>query len=216
MMESPGLEEVSERCEKHFQIRKTKKSKAIDTTIKDKTNLFRLEKKTKKIKDKILRDIRNFFRLKKENEVLKDIIFRDIRHLFDHEEKNYYKPARVSNFWSNNYVEYESKGDRNKTLSVNEYLNRIRTYLKDTINNLKKSDTWKTLLIIAINFISSKDREEECVVHSESDNIEITINGRVNKVLKKRFKLLKNRHQNNLEQMKGSEFVFDYVHLLLL
>ena len=65
MMESPGLEEVSERCKKHFQIRKTKKSKAIDATIKDKTNLFRLEKENKKIKDKILRDIRNFFRLKK-------------------------------------------------------------------------------------------------------------------------------------------------------
>ena len=167
-----------------FRLEKQKKSKAIDATIKDKTNLFRLEKENKKIKDKILRDIRNFFRLKKENEVLKDIIFRDIRNLFDHEEKNCYKPARVSNFWSNNYVEYESKGDRNKTLSVNEYLNRIRTYSKDTINNLKKSDTWKTLLIIAINFISSEDREEECVVHSESDNIEITINGRVDEFLK--------------------------------
>ena len=26
-------------------------------------------------------------------------------------------------FWSNNYVEYESNNDRNKTLSVEEYLN---------------------------------------------------------------------------------------------
>ena len=33
-------------------------------------------------------------------------------------------PLRVSNFWSNNYIEYESKGDRNKTLSVKEYLNK--------------------------------------------------------------------------------------------
>ena len=36
------------------------------------------------------------------------------------EEKNYYKPVRVSNFWSNNYIEYESNGDRNKALSVEE------------------------------------------------------------------------------------------------
>ena len=167
-----------------FRLEKQKKVKQLIPQLKIKQISLGLKKKTKKIKDKILRDIRNFFRLKKENEVLKNIIFRDIRNLFDHEEKNCYKPARVSNFWSNNYVEYESKGDRNKTLSVNEYLNRIRTYLKDTINNPKKSDTWKTLLIIAINFISFEDREEECVVHSESDNIEITINGRADEVLK--------------------------------
>ena len=42
----------------------------------------------------------------------------------------YYKPVRVSSFWSNNYIEYESNGDRNKTLSAKEYLNKIRPYLK--------------------------------------------------------------------------------------
>ena len=66
-------------------------------------------------------------------------MLRDIKNLFEHEEEveNYYKPVRVSNFWSNNYIEYESKGDRNKTLPVEEYLNKIRPYLKDIINNLK-------------------------------------------------------------------------------
>ena len=39
------------------------------------------------------------------------------------------------------------------------------------INNLKKSDTWKIQLTIAINFISSKDIDEERVMHSTSDNI---------------------------------------------
>ena len=39
---------------------------------------------------------------------------------------------------------YKSNGDRNKTLSVEEYLNKIRQYLKDIImNNIKKSDTCK-------------------------------------------------------------------------
>ena len=69
------------------------------------------------------------------------------------EEENYYKPVRVIIFWSNNYIEYESKGDRNKTLSVEEYLNKIRRYLKDIINNLKKCDTWKIQLTIENNFI---------------------------------------------------------------
>ena len=47
---------------------------------------------------------------------------------------------KKNNFWSNNYIEHESNTDRNKTLSVEEYFNTIRPYLK-YINNLKKSDT---------------------------------------------------------------------------
>ena len=39
-------------------------------------------------------------------------------------EENYYKPVRVNNFWRNNYI-YKSNGDKNKILSVEEYLNKI-------------------------------------------------------------------------------------------
>ena len=48
-----------------------------------------------------------------------------------------------------------------------------RPYLKDIINNLKKSGTWKSKLTIANNFISSIDNGEEPVKHSKSDNVEI-------------------------------------------
>ena len=41
------------------------------------------------------------------------------------------------------------------------------------INNLKTSDTWKIQLAIANNFISSKDNDEEQLMHSKSDDIEI-------------------------------------------
>ena len=44
---------------------------------------------------------------------------------------------------SNNYIEYGINVDRNKTLSVEEYLNKIRPYLKNIINDLKDSDAWK-------------------------------------------------------------------------
>ena len=43
---------------------------------------------------------------------------RDIRNLFENEEEDYYEPLGVSNSWSNNYIKYESNGDRNKTLLV--------------------------------------------------------------------------------------------------
>ena len=41
------------------------------------------------------------------------------------------------------------------------------------IYDLKKSDTWKIQLIIAIDFISSKDNEEKRVMHC--DNTEFMI-----------------------------------------
>ena len=68
---------------------------------------------------------------------MKDTIVRDMRKLFEKEE-DYYKPVRVDNFYSNNYIECESNGDRNKTRSIKEYLEIIRSCLKDIINNLKK------------------------------------------------------------------------------
>ena len=80
----------------------------------------------------------------------------------------------MGNFYSNNYIEYESNGGRNKTLSIKEYLDEIKPYLED-INNLKKSDIWEDLLTIAVNFISPKDTDEKCVTHSKSENKEIMI-----------------------------------------
>ena len=40
------------------------------------------------------------------------------------------------------------------------------------------------------------------------------INDEVDEVIKELFDSVKNRYQNNLEPMKDSEFVFDYVLLL--
>ena len=37
-----------------------------------------------------------------------------------------------------NYIEYESKGDKDKNLAPKEYLNIIRPYLSDMINDHKK------------------------------------------------------------------------------
>ena len=65
-------------------------------------------------------------------------------------EKDYYKLVRVGNFCNNNYIEYESTDDKHKTLSVKIYLDEI-----------KPSDTWKIQLTIGVNFISSKDNDEE-------------------------------------------------------
>ena len=101
-------------------------------------------------------------------ETEKENIIKDARNpfeeFFQNEEENYYKPVRASNFWINNYIEYKSNSDRNKTPLVEECFNNnfiqrhyrhYRPYLKDIIDNLIKSETWKIQVAIAIAFISS-------------------------------------------------------------
>ena len=48
-------------------------------------------------------------RQEKENKEIKDRIIREIRNLFEYKEEDYYKPIRVGNFWSKNYIEYKIK-----------------------------------------------------------------------------------------------------------
>ena len=46
--------------------------------------------------------------------IIKDRIIRAAKTLFEQQEEDYYEPKRVSNFWNNNYIEYESNGDKNR------------------------------------------------------------------------------------------------------
>ena len=63
--------------------------------------------------------------------------------------------------------------------------------------------------------MSSKDIDEECVMHSKSDNIEIMINDKADEVREQFFQLFFSRYQIGLEtSMKDSDFIFDCVHLL--
>ena len=55
------------------------------------------------------------------NGLIKDRIIRDIKTLLKRQEEDYYKPKTVSNFWKNNYLKYESNGDKNRNLSLDEY-----------------------------------------------------------------------------------------------
>ena len=99
-----------------------------------------------------------------------------------------------------------------KHFSVEEYLSEISPYLKGIVNNLKISDTWKTQLKIANNFMSSIDNDEGNVIYSKSDSIEIMANHISDEIIEELFDSVKNRYQKNLESMKGSEFVVACIH----
>ena len=145
----------------------------IEKINKSIRNLFRLKIEQN---DTATEDIRNIFRIKKYIKGIEAIVLRSIKKLFEYEkeEENYYKPVRVNNFWNNNYIKYESNGDKNNNLSLDEYLNKIKSYLKDIIIDLQSFDTWKIQVTIEIDFISSKDNEEKCEMYSDSNNIKFT------------------------------------------
>ena len=63
--------------------------------------------------------------------------------------------------------------------------------------------------------MSSKDTDEECVMHSRSDNIEIIIKFKADEIIVELFKSLLSRYQIGLDtSIKGSDFIFDCVLLL--
>ena len=138
-------------------------------------------------------------------------IFYPKNNLFKPEEDNY-KPVRIGNASSSNYIEYKSNGDKDKTLSIKDYLHEIKPYLSDIINNHKTQGEWKIHLTMAINFFSSKDSKKTCTMYSPSDNIEVIIGTETDKVIEDFFDSFLQRYQKDLdESMRGSEFVFDYV-----
>ena len=87
--------------------------------------------------------------------------------------------------------------------------------MRDIIIDLQNSDTWKIQLANAINFISSRDAEEEFVMHTKNENIKFTSYNDASKVVDELFESLCLRYQDNLEtSMKGSDFIFNSVQFL--
>ena len=79
-------------------------------------------------------------------------------------DRDYYKPVIINGAFSNYYIQYESKGNKDKISTVDEYLDIIRHYLADIINDHKTQSEWNIQLTIAINFISSKpDSSVSCM-----------------------------------------------------
>ena len=100
-------------------------------------------------------------------------------------DEDFYKPKFVKSGYNNNYIQYESKGD--KTLTVKEYLALIEPYLSDMINDYKSKGEWKIQLTAEVNFTSLKP-DETHIMHTKSDNTEIMIGSDTNEVIKELFK----------------------------
>ena len=128
----------------------------------------------------------------------------------------YFKPIRTKGAFNNNYIEYESKGDKNKNLSPEDYLDIIRPFLIDMINNHKTHGEWKIQLTMQITFISSVDTREFCIMHSKSDNVEIIMCIETDNIINELFEFFLGKYHEKLETRmeKGSNLKFKSVDLL--
>ena len=127
--------------------------------------------------------------IKRKIEEVQKIIHNPKSNLFKPEE-GHYKPIRIGNAFSSNFIEYKSNGDEDKSLLVKEYINMIRPYLSDTVNDYKTQGEWKTHLTMTIHFFSSKDSEETYTMYSKSDNIEVMIGRDTDKIIEDLLNLL--------------------------
>ena len=158
---------------------------------------------------------------------------RDVKDLFYFSnDEDYYKPIITNGAFNNNYIQYESKGNKNKILTTSEYLDTIRPYLSDIINYHKTQGKWKihsgnTItehktqvewkihLAVVINFIFLKCSGETPTMHAKRDNAEIMMGSETNEIIQELFKSFLQRYQEGLEEsMRGSEFIFDSVDAL--
>ena len=124
--------------------------------------------------------------------------------MHDDIDDDYYKREKIYKAPDDSYVEYYSNGDKDKNLSIKEYLNMTKAYLSDIINDHK--DEWKIRLSMRINFVpsvDSKDSEDSNktrVMYTNSDNIVIMIGYETDEIIEKPFKSLSERYQQGLEE----------------
>ena len=144
-------------------------------------------------------------------------------------DEDYYKPIITKDAFNGNYIQYESKGDKAKYLSIKKYFDMIKPYLSDIINDHKtqgkwrihSGDTikerktqseWKIQLTMAINFISSKDSGETRAMHTKSNNVEVTRGSETEEIVEELFKSFLQKYEEELkESIRGSDFIHDSV-----
>ena len=126
---------------------------------------------------------------------------RQIGNLFNEiNEEDYYKPIKTEDS-DDKYTEYEIRGDKDKNLSLEDYLNIIRPYLKDMINNYKAHEEWKKIqLLIHIKFVSSLDKNEFRAMYTYSVNVKIINGTETDDIINELFEFLFKKYQEDLKK----------------
>ena len=204
-------------CKETNKIRKKLyKKKAVDNFLKEKEQNGSLTNSEKKVLKKIDKYLKNF---KNDLDKLQKYQYnttQGLDYLFNEpNEDDYYKPIEVKTAFDGSYVLYESNGDKDSRLSIDEYFNIIGPYLKDRIDNHKSKGEWKIQLSMQIIFVSFTDANETHAMHAKSDNITIMRGVETEDIINELFNTFRKRYQEGLEtKMRGSSFTFDRIDLL--
>ena len=146
--------------------KKLNKKEVVYNSLKEKEQKDSLTNKENNIINYISRYFRNF---KKDLEKFKKYQYNityGLNYLFN-EEEDYYEPTEIKSAFDDTYMLYESRGDNDAKLSLEDYFNIIRPYLKDNIENHNTRGEWKIQLSVIINFISSLDTNESRSMHTK-------------------------------------------------
>ena len=202
-----------------------------DDRVKIKKELYEIEnkknlsdKEKEKIDDNLLELVNKLNKKEKYRYHDRDDLdyhgIRDIENLFDNVNDNdYYKPILVKSSFNESYKYYKSRGDKDKKLSIEQYLDMIKPYLSDLINYYKaieaSSNEWKIQINMYINFDSSNDTGKIRTAFVWSDNEEIRLGNETDDIVKRLINSFLNNYQKEeLILRNGSNFVFESVGLL--
>ena len=190
--------------------------------IENKNNLSHEEKE--KIGDNLLELVNKLNKKEKYRYHDRDNLdyhgIRDIENVFYNiDDDDYYKPILVKNYFDENYKYYESRGDKNKNLSIEQYLDMIKPYLTDLINENNaiktSSNEWKIQINMHMSFVFSNDTGEYRTVFVWSDNEEIKLGNETDDIVERLINSFLNNYQKEeLILRNRSNFVFESVGLL--
>ena len=94
--------------------------------------LERIEEYFEKLKEDLSKLKRN------QDNIIHDTEYKginEIQYLFNNiDEEDYYEPIKTVQAFDDNSIKYESRGDKDSKLSLYEYLNIIKPYLRDMID----------------------------------------------------------------------------------
>ena len=110
-----------------------------------------------------------------------------------------YKPILIKTAFNNNYLVYGSEGSN--ALSFTEYLNLIRPYLEDLINEKTNKGEWKLQLTANISFVSLKpDSDEMSLMYTRSDPEEFRNGSETEEIIESLYRSLLQKYQDNLNE----------------
>ena len=107
------------------------------------------------------------------------------------------------------------KGDKDSKLSIDQYFDIIRHYLKDLIDDHKSKGEWKIQLSMRVIFVSFTNANETREMYSKRDNVKIMSGIETEDIINELVNTFHKRYQEGLEtKMRGSSFTFDRIDLL--